>query len=720
MKKIIFALLACVIALSSLSTTVYAKNGSYNNNFNNMTQEDIDKLLFSYVAVADIDAKGEIVDIGYVYPKEFASEYPLNSKKITYDKKSNTLTLNGYKTENCLVLNAMGDDFKIKLVGKNELGSIASYDSLWGGSVTLTGSGTLEVNKKKSYGSAVEIDVSGTQNGFFKAEKSVGLKLYAFSKNYNSLVVSGTKQDDKSKVIVFGGETNKITVNKTHRDESGKNTYAVAENVTMNSLKFVTLAKVKLAKIQNTLNGVKVSWNAVSGASSYRVYRKANNETKWTRIATVKEISFTDTKVAHNNKYTYTVRATNGYVTGAYDKTGISTVFVSSPKVTLTNKSNGIKLYWDSVSGATGYIVYSSQYDASTKKWSSWKNRGTLKATKKSFTDKETENGIKYKYAVKAVKDKAKSSYKAVSLLYLSEPSVKISNISSEIKVNWNKNNSATGYRVYRSEYVNGKWSGWVKLKTVGANLTEYSDETAISGKQYRYTVKAVNGKSASSYKASSGLVCVNRPTVKISNTDKGIKVSWNKIGGATGYTVYSREYNAETKKWSSWKNRGTTKAKTLAWRDKKVKEGVRYKYTVRAVNGKVRSTYESTGGLTFLKTPQFNFTATEGAVNVSWSKINSANSYRVYRSELKDGKWSSWKRLTEINALTFTDTTITSGVEYRYTVRAKNGSSLSAYTTPKASVKVTVPETTVPVAVPETTVKTTQLNGMISDTTQK
>ena len=38
-----------------------------------------------------------------------------------------------------IVTNMMGDDFKINLVGDNEIGSIGSYGDAWGGSINISG-----------------------------------------------------------------------------------------------------------------------------------------------------------------------------------------------------------------------------------------------------------------------------------------------------------------------------------------------------------------------------------------------------------------------------------------------------------------------------------------------------------------------------------------------------------------------------------------------------
>jgi hypothetical protein len=50
------------------------------------------------------------------------------------------------------------------------------------------------------------------------------------------------------------------------------------------------------------------------------------------------------------------------------------------------------------------------------------------------------------------------------------------------------------------------KWSGWKKMGTAKASKTNWTDKSAKKGVQYKYTVKAVNGNSASTYKSSSSV----------------------------------------------------------------------------------------------------------------------------------------------------------------------------------------------------------------------
>ncbi len=867
-QKFLFALLACVMLLTSLSLSVYAKNGPYPNDFENMTEEDLfsDDLQMSFVAVASYNEYEQITGMGYVYPKEAAAELPVKSKAISYDNKTNTLTLNGYKSNEMLILAGMGDDFKIKLAGYNELGSIMSSDMGWGGSITLTGNGSLVVNKYRIFQEAITLDFSGTQKGNFTVEKECGLSVYscfsnelddvygitlsiyglgnegyenavhlkgktnigkfyesithsntyytekmlylipfynfenfdvtscfqcykenddtiyfAYEKNDNgnrydmytayydevfdeyvcviiedeknlnspedlgykrgngsavsvswpSFLAEAPKEqniayynDTKLAFIEYPGELNgyefqadyypvlehpiygAVVTDKNYlqyivSQYNGANPYAAEaesvtyysyfnfDEITVNASKFTKPAQVKLGKIENVPDGIKVSWSAVSDASQYRVYRKAGNAAKWAQVATVTGTSYTDKKVSNNTKYTYTVRAENVGGLGAYDKTGKSIIYITTPSVETANAANGIKVKWSKVSKATGYTVYRSQLV--NGKWNGWKNMGTAKSTKSSWVDKSVTPGATYKYTVRAVSGKILSGYTEPTFVtvYLTQPTVKWANNSSGIKVSWSKVAGAERYTLYRSELKNGKWTAWSNKGAVKSDKTSWVDTKVKSGVTYRYTVRARSGYSTSAYQEKGSLLYLAQPTVKIANATNGIKVSWNKVGGAKGYTVYRSELKSG--KWTSWKNMGTAKSTKSAWTDKSVKEGIQYKYTVRAVNGKVLSTYKATGGLVFLKTPNAKYVENANGVNVTWGKINKATSYRVYRSELVDGKWSGWNALGDVKTTSYLDKDACGGITYKYTVRAINGKSLSAYVSPKVTVTPTV-----------------------------
>ena len=276
--------------------------------------------------------------------------------------------------------------------------------------------------------------------------------------------------------------------------------------------KVLTLS-TPVATVANGDRGVEISWNIVQNAEYYIVYRSEYNaSTKkysdWTPFSGkyYDTSIYVDSGVKLGQTYRYAVRAVNGEVKSSYTPTNGITYNVA-PTVKVATASNGLKVTWSSAANATGYTVYSSSYNAKTKKWSGWTNRGTVKTT--SWTDTKTKSGTKYRYTVKARNNSFASSYNknGVSKLYLAQPTVKIANASTGVKVSWNKITGATGYTIYRAEYSGGKWSGWNKMGTLKSTKTSWTDKSVKSGTKYKYTVKAVNGKTGSTYKSSSSLL---------------------------------------------------------------------------------------------------------------------------------------------------------------------------------------------------------------------
>lgn len=161
---------------------------------------------------------------------------------------------------------------------------------------------------------------------------------------------------------------------------------------------------------------------------------------------------------------------------------------------------------------------------------------------------------------------------------------------------------------------------------------------------------------------------------VEVANASNGVKISYSAVDGAERYKIY-RKAEGET----SWKLFGTTTA--LSAVDKTVVSGVKYTYTVRGVKGSEQGKYDQTGvSVLYLAQPVVKAENKISGINVTWNKINGAESYYVYR---KANGAKSWTRVATVKAakLNYADTKVSDGVNYVYTVRAVSGSTLSTYT---------------------------------------
>lgn len=124
---------------------------------------------YAYIAVGNSETKDNI----------FSSQGSNAIDGVSYDKASNTLTLNQYKNaDNFIATNMMGDDFKIRLIGENEISSIVAYGDAWGGSVTICGDGSLTVNPKKQEDYGVRLYAEGTAS-VLSVENTCNVTIYA-------------------------------------------------------------------------------------------------------------------------------------------------------------------------------------------------------------------------------------------------------------------------------------------------------------------------------------------------------------------------------------------------------------------------------------------------------------------------------------------------------------------------------------------------------------
>ncbi len=248
--------------------------------------------------------------------------------------------------------------------------------------------------------------------------------------------------------------------------------------------------------------------------------------------------------------------------------------------------------------------------------------------------------------------------------------------INGGVKLTWSKSSDATGYRVYRKN-KNGSWA--ILKDITNVNTTSFVDKSPYQKYTNIYTVRALSNSGKSSYNKK-GIYAYYLKTpslVSAKTATNGLKLSWSAVSGAEYYNIYRKADDAV-----KWNYIARTKAGVMAYTDKDVESSVKYTYTVRAVNSKGISGYNSTGiSQTFVTSPKIS--AMGNAVNgvkIKWNKISGATKYRVYRKVPGD----SWQILGNVSAstLSYVDKTAKSGQVYQYTVRACNGVAWSSYYT--------------------------------------
>ena len=161
---------------------------------------------------------------------------------------------------------------------------------------------------------------------------------------------------------------------------------------------------------------IKVTWDAVPGATSYKVYRATSKTGTYTLLKTVTGTSFTNTSATAGKTYYYKVVAACADPTADSDFSNVKsrTCDLARPVTSTGLDTKGRpKVTWEAVEGAVGYEVYRS-----TTKDGTYKLMKTLTSTtyvNTSFSTYET-----YYYRVVALgatsaANSAKSTAKSVT-----------------------------------------------------------------------------------------------------------------------------------------------------------------------------------------------------------------------------------------------------------------------------------------------------------------
>lgn len=82
---------------------------------------------------------------------------------VSYDRDSNTLTLDNYSGQ-VLNVNIMGNGFTLRLIGDNRLEHLLVWGFHYGGSVKITGEGSLTVNSDMNYSTGIFLTAEFSQS----------------------------------------------------------------------------------------------------------------------------------------------------------------------------------------------------------------------------------------------------------------------------------------------------------------------------------------------------------------------------------------------------------------------------------------------------------------------------------------------------------------------------------------------------------------------------
>ncbi len=432
-------------------------------------------------------------------------------------------------------------------------------------------------------------------------------------------------------------------------------------------------------------DGVKLTWDAVDTATSYRVYRSEGTTGNAIELKTVGTTYCTDTTAELGKKYFYYVAAYNGKTGVLSERSDAKSITVTLPDLdtpvitSLTQTNEGIVIQWNTVNTATSYKVYRATSITGTK--TLLKTVGTLKATDTTVKESGTYYYFIHAYNSKTGKSSVYSNAKSIAVSTMAAPVISSATYASgAVSLAWSSVEGATSYRVFRADSATGTKT---QLKTVGT--LKCTDDTVAEGKTYYYFIKAYNSKTgelspfsaAMSVETKAGIAAPTLPAKPFFCLNDIITVKWNAVEGATSYRVFRA--TSETGERTLLKTTG------LLQFTNQPKSGTYY-YYVKAYNSKTGalSDYSAPIKVSLITKPVI-YTAefSNGAVNLTWNYVNTATSYRVFRTDKDTGVKTQIKTVSTNKC---TDTDVVLGKTYIYTVQAWNNNLkiISASATPK------------------------------------
>jgi fibronectin type 3 domain-containing protein len=304
---------------------------------------------------------------------------------------------------------------------------------------------------------------------------------------------------------------------------------------------------------------IPVSWNTVSGATDYQVYRAISPAGTKLEISSWQPgTSYDDTTATAGMTYYYWVKA-------ATDSSGDQASDFSAPHIgrralpPLTPPSgvtasdgawiDKVRVTWEAVAGATNYQVFRAESEAGNK------TAVTPWQTMDSYDDTTTTPGLTYYYWVKASVDGNGGRASIFSAdatgrraLGALNPPTGVSATDGDfcglVRVTWNQAVGATNYQVYRASSATGTKTAISPWQAVNS----YDDTAATPGSVYHYWVKATidggDGGSSEYSLSDTGYVGIVPPAPsRVAASDgafvNAVRITWDASPGATDYEVY-------------------------------------------------------------------------------------------------------------------------------------------------------------------------------------
>lgn len=255
-------------------------------------------------------------------------------------------------------------------------------------------------------------------------------------------------------------------------------------------------------------SSIKVSWNSVSNADEYYVYRSSSSGSGYQQIGTTSSTYYYDDNPGEDNYYKTKAKNSNGtssYSSYAYchyssgGGGGGSTNYAPCPpSVSASGTASSITVSWTKATGTgcgnpTSYKVYKRNPSSG-----SYELKTTTSST--SYRDTDVHPGYN-RYAVEAINDYGSDEgYGYSSEIPLSKPSSFTAQKSGNDHINfsWSKVTQATGYEIFISTSSYGNYTTFQGIDDNVTSLNVYYP--GESGHTYYFKLRAYYREGYGSY----------------------------------------------------------------------------------------------------------------------------------------------------------------------------------------------------------------------------
>lgn len=486
--------------------------------------------------------------------------------------------------------------------------------------------------------------------------------------NYKVYIKNGNKWKSLANV---SGNTYSYSVSnavKTYEITVSAQKNNVVGPINENSVSYTYYPQMYIPTVIADNKGATISWNDLSGAEGYVIYKKvADGEYEF--LAETTENSFLDADIENDIIYSYKVAYKhNGQIVSDKESQEVSKTFIDESVNIVDDvfKSNN-----------NDYYVPIENYESNGGMYYLYKkcdNKWEREYSSVFFLD---TGGILVPVLSGAQEFAILKCYSDGRTTRLPENGfiVDFDGCAKDVQISGNKNVVTFSWDAEMFDadkviiYKNGELLGEA-LRTEGSLV----DNNAKTNEKNCYTIYTQYNNFISTGNVYKEYVYLETPDFSLSSNNNGVLISWDKIPVDCDVVVYRAKANS-----SDFKRIGSTSTNQSNYTDYNVKTSTKYKYAIRLKDDEGNYTSYNTAGKTIMYLAAPKTTSAKNVkkgVKITWSEVKGAKSYIL--SYKKDGKWYVLKELPA-GTTSYTDTTVKSGVSRYYMLYACNGEYIGA-----------------------------------------